>query len=105
MSDELNNGTGASEGAVPSHKRRANPAVLVGLQLLMLIVIGSWYYFAHGTEDTDDAQVDGHLVPVASRIEGTVQGVTVEDNQKVKAGETLVTLDPSDYQVALDQAK
>ena len=66
-------------------------------------MVGTFY--SRGVEDTDDAQVDGHLVPVASRVEGTIQAVAVDDNQAVKAGATLVQLDPSDNQVALDQAQ
>jgi membrane fusion protein (multidrug efflux system) len=54
---------------------------------------------------TDDAQVDGHLVPVSCRVYGTVDKVLVEDNQAVKAGDTLVVVDPRDTQARLDQAK
>ena len=50
-------------------------------------------------------KVDGHLVPVASRIDGTIQAVHVDDNQTVSAGQLLVELDPKDNEVALHQAK
>ena len=63
-----------------------------------------WYIYAQGYEDTDDAQVDGHLNPIASRIDGTIKAVHVDDNQTVQAGDSLVELDPSDDQVALQQA-
>jgi membrane fusion protein (multidrug efflux system) len=53
------------------------------------------------TESTDDAQIDGHIVPVASRIGGTVLIVRVHDNQHVNAGDVLVELDPRDYELAL----
>jgi membrane fusion protein (multidrug efflux system) len=49
--------------------------------------------------------VDCHLVPVASRITGTVTAVYVDENQFVKAGETVVSIDPRDFQVAADQAR
>jgi membrane fusion protein (multidrug efflux system) len=61
------------------------------------------YY--HDRETTDDAQVDGHITPVASKIYGRVAEVLVLDNQQVKAGQVLVKIDPRDYQAALDQAK
>jgi membrane fusion protein (multidrug efflux system) len=64
-----------------------------------------WYIHAQGWEETDDAQVDGHLIPIASRMDGTILGVHVDDNQVVKAGDLLVELDPRDYEVAADQAK
>jgi membrane fusion protein (multidrug efflux system) len=54
---------------------------------------------------TDDAQVDGHIVPMASKIYGNVAEVLVDDNQSVKAGQVLVRIDARDYQARVDQAK
>jgi membrane fusion protein (multidrug efflux system) len=91
------------EAATP--RRRANPLVL-GIVALVLIAIGTGYYlYSSGYEDTDDAQVDGHLNPIAARIDGTISAVHVDDNQIVHAGEPLVELDPSDNQVALQQSQ
>ena len=56
-------------------------------------------------ESTDDAQVDGHLNPIAARIDGTIKAVHVDDNQTVQAGTLLVELDPNDDQVAFEQAQ
>jgi membrane fusion protein (multidrug efflux system) len=56
-------------------------------------------------ESTDDAQIDGHVVPISARINGTILEVLVNDNQFVKAGDPLVRLDPADYQVAQAQAE
>ena len=64
----------------------------------------AWRYFS-SYESTDDAQVDGHLMPLSARISGYVTKVNVDDNQYVQAGTVLVEIDPSDYQVALDQAQ
>ena len=50
-------------------------------------------------EGTDDAQVSGHVSPVATRVGGTVLTIKIVDNQSVKAGEVLVELDPRDYQL------
>jgi membrane fusion protein (multidrug efflux system) len=94
----------ASEALVPSGWN--SKRVVVGIVIVLIIAIcGGWYLYARGVEDTDDAQVDGHLVPIASRVEGTIQAVAVDDNQAVTVGTTLVQLDPRDYQVALDQAQ
>jgi membrane fusion protein (multidrug efflux system) len=49
--------------------------------------------------------VDGYLNSIASRVAGTVKAVYVQNNQPVKAGETLVDLDPSDYIVLVAQAR
>jgi len=61
-------------------------------------------YFA-AWESTDDAQVDGYIYPVSSRVSGYVTRVLVDDNQYVEAGTVLVQLDPKDYDVALANAK
>jgi membrane fusion protein (multidrug efflux system) len=54
---------------------------------------------------TDDAQVDGHIAPVSSKIYSNVLEVLVNDNQQVKQGQVLVRLDPRDYQAKVDQAR
>ncbi len=54
---------------------------------------------------TDDAQVDGHIIPISSKIYGNVAEVLVSDNQAVKKGDVLVRIDARDYQTKVDQAK
>jgi membrane fusion protein, multidrug efflux system len=63
-----------------------------------------WHYLS-GFESTDDAQVDVHLYPVSARISGYIEKVNAGDNQYVRRGETLVEIDPTDYQVAVDRAR
>jgi len=67
-------------------------------------VVALFLYY-HNRESTDDAQVDGHITPIASKIYGRVAEVLVDDNQAVKAGQVLVRVDPRDYQASVDQAK
>jgi membrane fusion protein (multidrug efflux system) len=62
-----------------------------------------WKYL-QSYEWTDDAEVDGHLDPISTRIDGTVVHVYVENTYHVKAGQPLVDLDPRDYQVAVENA-
>ena len=92
----------------PSSKSLANPSVrlglIVGAVVLVAAIVALFWYF-HNRESTDDAQVDGHITPVAAKIYGRVAKVLVTDNQPVKAGDVLVQIDPADYQAALDQAK
>ena len=90
-------------------RRRGNPLLkwVIILVVLAVLIVGGyflWQYFS-SYESTDDAQVDGHIDAVSSRISGTVTAVYVENNQMVQAGQPLVDLDPRDYQVALEQAK
>ena len=53
--------------------------------LLVLVGVGLWWRSTY-TEDTDDAQVNGHLIQVSSRISGQVVKVDVDENQQVKSG-------------------
>ncbi len=67
----------------------------------------AWYLHSRGFETTDDAQVEGHLDSISSRITGTVTYINpkVENNQFVEAGTLLVELDPRDYQAELEHAR
>lgn len=89
-------------------KGLANPKVrrlvVAGSVALVAVLAGLFFYY-HNRESTDDAQVDGHITPIASKIYGRVEKVLVDDNQAVKAGQVLAKLDPRDYQAAVDQAK
>lgn len=72
----------------------------------VLIAAGMAYWLRTANrESTDDAQIDGHLHPIGSRVSGTVLKLLVEDNQMVEAGTVLVQLDPKDFQVAVDKAR
>ncbi|HEX9082291.1 MAG TPA: HlyD family secretion protein [Holophagaceae bacterium] len=83
---------------------KAMRALMIGTPIALLIGLGMWFY-SRNRVSTDDAQVDGHLVPVSSRVYGSVDKVSVEDNQPVKAGDLLVSIDPRDIQAKVDQAK
>ena len=92
----------------PPQKGLASPKtrrLLFAGGLLILAVIVGLYLYYRNRESTDDAQVDGHITAVSSKVYGRVAQVLVNDNQEVKAGQILVKLDPRDYQAALDQAK
>src|ERR1700739_2333224 len=85
-----------------------NPAVqrvLAVAGLVLLAVVAGLLVYYHNRETTDDAQVDGHITPIASKIYGRVAEVLVTDNEPVKAGKGLAGIDPRDYQASLDQAK
>src|SRR6185437_1113091 len=65
--------------------------------------VKQWSY-GRAHESTDDAAVDGHLVPVLAKVGGYVQAVTVNDNDHVRVDSLLVQIDPSEYRVRLAQA-
>jgi membrane fusion protein (multidrug efflux system) len=78
--------------------------LIVGIVVLLVVGFFLWRYFA-SYEDTDDAQIDGHLNSISARVSGHVLKLLVEDNQYVPMGTPLIEIDPKDYQVALDKAK
>jgi len=92
----------------PPAKGLANPRtqrLLLGAGLVVLAALVGLFLYYRNRESTDDAQVDGHITAISSKIYGRVAEVQVTDNQEVKAGQILVKLDPRDYQAALEQAK
>ncbi len=82
---------------------RYRKAALIIAGILAAIVTAYYVYDAYTHEETDDAYVTGHLHAIAPRIAATVTDVLVNDNQRVKSGDVLVKLDPSQY-VALSLA-
>jgi membrane fusion protein (multidrug efflux system) len=91
------------ESAPPPPSRRKGIVIAVVI-VLVLAAAGFWWYSTY-SENTDDAQIDGHLIQVSARISGQVLKVDVEENQVVKAGDTIAELDPRDYQVAVEKAE
>ncbi len=92
-----------TEIAAPPKSRRRG-IIIVAIVVVALIALGVWWHSTF-SEDTDDAQVNGHLIQVSARVSGQVLKVDVEENQFVKAGDPIVELDPSDYQVAVENAQ
>src|SRR6201984_1750482 len=92
----------------PPAKGLANPRtrfLVFGGGLVLLVLLISLFLYYQNRESTDDAQVDGHITQISSKVYGRIGEVLVNDNQQVKAGQTLVKLDPRDLQAAVDQAK
>jgi membrane fusion protein (multidrug efflux system) len=91
-----------SESYFKLHPRA--PMYLAVAAVLLLVAGFFTYRYFSMYETTDDAEVDGHLMPLSARITGYVIKVNVDDNQYVDVGTVLAEIDPRDYQVALDQA-
>jgi membrane fusion protein (multidrug efflux system) len=88
-----------------AHRRRPLRLILalVGATLLCVGGMHFWNYI-QSYEWTDDAEIDGHLDPISTRINDTVVAVPVENTYHVEKGQPLVDLDPRDYQVAVENA-
>ncbi len=79
--------------------------ILAALCILLMVGVTIWWINASRYESTDDAFIDARTVTISSQLSARVVDVPVTDNQLVTAGTVLVTLDKSDYQAQLDQAK
>jgi membrane fusion protein (multidrug efflux system) len=95
-----------------AEKKPLDPAtklkrILIGIVIGVVVLVAgiAWWLHSRTYESTDDAQIDGHLNPIASRVAGTVKAVYVEADQPVKAGMALVDLDPRDYEVQVEQSR
>jgi membrane fusion protein, multidrug efflux system len=95
-----------AETAAPAARRRGPAAWIIGAGVLVVVVgVFIFWRLGVGKIGTDDAQIDGHILPLAARIAGTVQDVHAQDNEVVAAGAVLVQIDPTDYKVALARAE
>ena len=92
----------STEIVQPQSRRRG--IVVAVVVVLVLVSAGLWWRSTF-SEDTDDAQINGHLIQVSARIAGQVAKVDVDENQVVKRGDLIAELDPSDYQVAVENAQ
>jgi len=100
--------TGRTAGADPdkpsTRKKIILPIVGVLALILLFWAFQKWSY-GRTHQSTDNAQVDGHIVPVLAKVGGYVNTVTVSENDSVRAGQLLVHLDDDDYRVRLQQAQ
>jgi membrane fusion protein (multidrug efflux system) len=79
--------------------------LITAAALIVVAAAATAYHFFTRWESTDDAQIDGYVNPISSRVAGYVTKVYVDDNEYVKAGTLLVQIDPADYNVALGSAQ
>lgn len=86
------------------HPRPRRHFIIFGVVVVLLV--GALLFWWHSTfyEDTDDAQVSGHLLQISSRIAGQIVKVNVEENQYVEAGTVVAEIDPRDFEVAIQQS-
>jgi membrane fusion protein (multidrug efflux system) len=87
-----------------SRNPRFRMFLIIGIVIVLVAGFFLWRYFS-SYESTDDAQIDGHLNPVSARVGGHVQKLLVDDNQYVQAGQTVLQIDPRDYEVLVARAQ
>jgi len=98
--------TRASEPArmVVATPKNSSKKLIILVVFLAIAAVGLYLWVnSLNRVSTDDAQVDGHISPVSSKIYGKISEVLIDDNQQVKKGQVLARIDPADYQAKLDQ--
>ncbi|ESX12479.1 HlyD family secretion protein [Mesorhizobium sp. M0179] len=95
---------------VPAKKKRSARSFMLPIVGLALLSAGAWYGYNYWTDgrfliSTDDAYVQADMSFVSPKISGYVDQVKVSENQQVKAGDPLLTIDDGDYRIAVAQAE
>jgi len=93
----------------PPAKGSTRKKIIIGVVAIAVVIALSWaiktFIYSRGHETTDNAQVDGHIVPVLAKVGGYVTAVLVQDNDSVRKGQTLVRIDDEEYKVKVAQAE
>jgi membrane fusion protein (multidrug efflux system) len=81
--------------------------VVAPLLGLAVIAYGGWYWWTEWRffQSTDDAYIQADTIVISPEIEGTLNGIKVADNERVKASQVLFTIDDTDYVTRVNQAK
>src|SRR5689334_2121571 len=96
-----------AEPVAPPKRKKSGIRRLVAIVVLGAAVIGgaTYWWLNRGLVSTDDAFIDGDAVTLAPQVGGKVLRLLIDDNQRVKAGDVLLEIDPRDYAAARDSAK
>jgi membrane fusion protein (multidrug efflux system) len=107
MSTQETNPIAAAPGAGARNRSRRVGLLALGAAVVLAGFAYGSYWFLDGRyyESTDDAYVDGDVVLVTSEVPGTVLALRVDDTQTVKAGQSLLSLDPADAKIAEENAE
>ncbi len=106
MANEEQNTPAQAEPKAGLFERKPWLSHVLRIVVVLAIIAAALYWWqSRKFENTDDAQVDGHIYPVSARVSGHVIKVNVEEGQFVHAGDVLVEIDNRDYQVAVERAR
>jgi len=87
-------------------KKRLRRTLAAAAALVVALAAGVYYFwFVVPFQSTDDAFIEGYVIPMASQVPGRVAELLVKDNQAVKQGDVLLKIDPRDYEASLAQAR
>ena len=101
--DEKLTGSPPNQGAA---KKRWRQILAAAAALIVALAAGVYYFrFVLPYESTDNAFIEGNVIPMASQVPGRVAELLVKDNQAVKQGDVILKIDPRDYEASLAQAR
>lgn len=97
----------SNENKTPKKKKIAlTRKILMSAGILAVLIVCSCLYFSSGRYiSTDNAYIKATKILITPQVSGTIESVSITDNQKVKAGDVLFTIDPSNYEIGLEEAK
>jgi len=93
--------------SLPPPRRRFRVGAFVFVVIVLALLVAAYLYYGKYIapyETTDDAFIEGYVTFISPRVSGPVVKLLVTDNQRVKAGDVLLEMDPRDYQTLVDQA-
>jgi membrane fusion protein (multidrug efflux system) len=110
MPKDLSEAVAVPEEAPKTASRISPRQLAFGAVAILALAAGLAYgisrlRFNAAHEETDDAQVEGHISPVLPRVPGYVARVLVNDNESVKAGQALVEIDPDELDLKVAEAE
>lgn len=107
---ETTSQTPAPPQDAPQQKKAKRRSPILPVLAIAVLAGAGWYGYQWWTDgrfliSTDDAYIEGDIAVISPKVSGYVTKVHVVDNQEVKAGDPLVTLDDGDYRIALEQTE
>jgi membrane fusion protein (multidrug efflux system) len=87
--------------------KRRHPVLVLGSIVLFVVIIAatiSFVVYGGHLQSTSDAYIEGRIIRISPRVSGPVLHLYVDDNRQVRAGDTLLEIDPADFQAKVDQA-
>src|SRR5208282_168582 len=94
----------SKSGHTPHSAKRIFTTFIIALVFAFAVIAGLVYMVNSAAyQSTDDAFIDGHIVPVSAQVAGRVQSVYIDDNQSVNKTDLVVELDPRDFDAAARQ--
>lgn len=103
---EEKNTLGETEKETETKSKNPKKKFILTLSIIIMVFgLGYFLFELYNFESTDDAYVETTTVDVAPKVNGEITNVYIDDNQKIKEGDLVATIETNDYEIKLAQAK